>query len=420
MTIGQLQLLRNIGQFDNVGAGAQLAFTKLTLVYAENGRGKTTLAAVLRSAGNNEPQLVNERQRLGSANTPHIVIGRDAGAVMFQNGAWTATMPEVAVFDDVFVAANVCSGIEIETAHRQNLHELILGAQGVTLNTALQAHVARIEQHNQILRQREAAIPAAARGALTVDAFCALQAEPDIEQAIATAERNLTAAQAADGIRQHDNFKPLALPAFDTAALNDILRRTLPDLEAEAAALVRTHLQSLGRGGEAWVGEGMAMVKGASAGDGDPPCPFCAQSLNGSPLLRHYQAYFSDAYAGLKAAITQIGQGINAAHAGDVPAAFERAVRVATESKAFWQTFVDVPEISVDTAAIARDWNAAREAVHVILRSKAAAPLDAMALSPEALASIEAYHLQRNAVVAVSDETCARVALDGGFVLFFG
>ena len=87
MTIGQLQLLRNIGQFDNVGAGAQLAFTKLTLVYAENGRGKTTLAAVLRSAGNNEPQLVNERQRLGSANTPHIVIGRDAGAVMFQNGA---------------------------------------------------------------------------------------------------------------------------------------------------------------------------------------------------------------------------------------------------------------------------------------------------------------------------------------------
>ena len=147
----------------------------------------------------------------------------------------------------------------------------------------------------------------------------------------------------------------------------------------------------------------MAMVKGKFAGDGDPPCPFCAQSLNDFPRLRHYQAYFSDAYAGLKAAITQMGQGINAAHAGDVPAAFERAVRVPTESAAFWQTFVDVPEISADMAAIARDLNAAREVVHVILRSTAAAPLDATVLSPEALASIEAYHLQRNAVVALSD-----------------
>lgn len=40
--IEKIALLRNVGLFDSVDAGAQLPFSKLTLVHAENGRGKTT------------------------------------------------------------------------------------------------------------------------------------------------------------------------------------------------------------------------------------------------------------------------------------------------------------------------------------------------------------------------------------------
>lgn len=167
MSLDHLQLLRSVGQFDNVAAGARLPFSKLTLLYAENGRGKTTLAAIFRSAAINDPQLVNDRRRLGSAVTPHIVIGRQAGPVVFQNGAWAATVPEIVVFDDAFVAANVCSGIEIDPAHRQNLHEFILGAQGVALNGALQAQVARIEHHNQALRAREWVLSPSYRAAIS-------------------------------------------------------------------------------------------------------------------------------------------------------------------------------------------------------------------------------------------------------------
>ena len=45
------QLLRNVGQFDSVATGAQYPLTKLSLIYAENGRGKTTLAAELDLGG---------------------------------------------------------------------------------------------------------------------------------------------------------------------------------------------------------------------------------------------------------------------------------------------------------------------------------------------------------------------------------
>ena len=410
MTFERLALLRNVGQFDSVNAGAQLPLTRLSLVYAENGRGKTTLAAILRSLNTGEPALINERHRLGAANTPHVVLTFAGAPIVFQNGAWAAPLPRIAVFDDAFVAANVCSGIAIEAAHRQNLHELILGAQGVALNSTLQGHVARVEEHNRTLRVKGDAIPAAQRGALTVDAFCALAANPDIDAKIQEAERALSAAQSADAIRQAAVFAPLELPAFDPAAIDALLARNLPDLEAAAAARVREHLRSLGRGGETWVGEGMARVANASAGQGQDVCPFCAQDLAASPLIRHYQAYFSEAYDALKAAITATGQGINTTHGGDVPAAFERSVRVAVQSREFWRAFTDIPDIGVDTAAIARAWGAARDSVLTTLRAKAAAPLEPLALSAETRALIDAYGTHRASIAELSAALQARNA----------
>ncbi len=403
MSVDRFQLLRNTGQFDSVNAG-QLPLTKLTLIYAENGRGKTTLATILRSLSTGDARLISERHRLGSVHPPHIVLAAAGGAAhIFQNGAWNAALPQVAVFDDAFVAQNVCSGIEIEAAHRQNLHELILGAQGVQLNTALQQHIAAVEEHNRTLRERGEAIPVAVRGALTVDAFCALQADPQIDAKIQGAERRLAAARSADAIQRQADFLPLTLPAFDIPAINAILARDLPALEAGAAAHVQAHVARLGKGGEAWVGQGMARIGPVSEGHDHEVCPFCAQDLAGSPLIGHYQVYFGAEYQSLKADIASAISGVNAAHGGDIPAAFERAVRVTGQTAEFWTQFTEgVPAIEVDTAAIARAWGAARTAVLEILRAKQAAPLEPTALPAETLEAIAAYEELRGAINSLS------------------
>ncbi|MGX7742327.1 AAA family ATPase [Rhodopseudomonas parapalustris] len=398
----RISLLRNVGQFDSVNSGAQIPLSKQTFIYAENGRGKTTIAAILRSLSEGAAQLINERQRLGAQHPPHVVLTINGAPTVFQQGAWPAPLPSIAVFDDAFVAANVCSGIEIEAAHRQNLHELILGAQGVALNTALQRHVAAIEEHNRQLRLKQEAIPAAVRGALTVDAFCALAADANVDQKIQEAERNLAAARSSDTIRQRPLFTKLSLPSFDTAALNTVLGRDLADLEAAAAARVKEHLRRLGEGGEDWVANGMPRISRASDGRANEVCPFCEQDLRGSQLIRHYQAYFSEEYEALKAAITAAGRGIHAAHGGDIPAAFERAVRVAVQNREFWSEFTDVPEIDLDTAEIARTWTAAREAVLTVLRAKAASPLETAQLPADVLAAIEEYDTQRTLVERLS------------------
>jgi hypothetical protein len=58
---------------------------------------------------------------------------------------------EIAVFDDAFIGQNVYSGLTVEADHRQNLHELILGSEGIALNNAPQEAVDRIEEHNRAL-----------------------------------------------------------------------------------------------------------------------------------------------------------------------------------------------------------------------------------------------------------------------------
>ena len=407
MSLDCIRLLRNVGQFDSVDSGAQLPLARLSLIYAENGRGKTTLAAILRSAATGDAATINERRRLGSQHPPHIVIDHSGSSpLQFHNGAWSAHRPSIAVFDDFFVSQNICAGLEIDAAHRQNLHELILGSQGVALNSTLRAHVTRIEEHIRALRELGDAIPTAARGAFSVDAYCALPELPGVDQAVQEAERQLSAARSADAIGQAPVFTALALPAFDIPSLSALLARTLPDLEAAAAARVQAHLANLGRGGTAWVDSGLVQVSSVSAGLDHEICPFCAQGLSGSPLINHYQAYFGAAYKALKDEVLSSIRQLNTVHGDSLALAFERAVHEAERSRAFWDQFLDVPQISLDTVALIDAWAAARNAVSVALEAKRASPLDAAGLSDAALLAVQSYEAVKEAVDACSVALC--------------
>ena len=405
--IEQIKLIRNVGQFDSDSPGQQTSFADMTLIYAENGRGKTTLANLLRSLSTNNPTLIEERKRLRSGTTshakanPHIVVQADGQqSFVFQNGAWNSHLPEIAVFDDNFVVENVYSGIAVETDQKRKLHDLILGAKGIALNEALKGHISKIEEHNRTLKTKEKAIPVKARGTMNVEVFCALQQNPNIDDEIQQAERNLAAAKDADPINKQDEFKPLPLPAFDTAAIEAILQRDLPGLQVEATSRVKQHFEKLGKGAESWIGEGMQKI--ADSSDDEQRCPFCDQELKDSDIIAHYEAYFSDAYTSLKQAITDIGKSIADAHKGEIQSAFERAVSEAIQNGEFWRKFTDIPVIRVDTAEIARVWKAAREPILEILRAKLASPLEKMTLSEEILEAVKSYDGHREAITGLS------------------
>lgn len=404
--IRRIRLLRNVGQFDSVDAAAQIVLGRLVLIYAENGRGKTTLAAVLRSLATGDPIPITERRRLAAAHPPHVVLDCEGGPpdAIFQNGAWNRRLLHLALFDDVFVDANIHSGLAVDARHRQNLHELVMGARGVDLSRRLQGLVDRIEQHNRALREKAAAIPDSVREGFSVDDFCALAGLPGVDAEIEATERALAAARDQDAVRTTPLFETLGLPEFDADAVDTVLQRHLPDLDAAAEAQVRTHVAKLSAGGEQWLSDGMQRLPQAG---GEGTCPFCAQDLTGSALISHFRAYFSAAYRDLKQAIADALERVRRAHAGDVPAGFERAVRVAGERRAFWSRFCEIPDAGIDTAAVVRAWSAAREAVNSALTAKQAAPLERKALDQNARDAIATFDALRREIANLSDALIA-------------
>ena len=214
--IKRIKLLGNIGQFDSVDAGQHIQLEQLTLVYADNGRGKTTLASVLRSLADGDPIPIVERKRLSSSDSPHVVLEASDGfqTLVFQDGAWNSTLPSLHVFDDTFVDLNVHSGLNVSPQHRQNFHDIVLGPEAVALSKRLDEQLEKLEVHIQQLRTKAEAIPAWTRGPYSVDDFWALPAQHDIDNVIQETEFRLAAARDQDAIATTQELELLRLPSF--------------------------------------------------------------------------------------------------------------------------------------------------------------------------------------------------------------
>jgi len=92
-------VIKNVGKFQNCGAAGDIEFRKLSLVYAENGRGKTTLCAILRSLQNGDPLFITERRTVDSKADPQIDALTAGGKLTFHGKSWSGTYANMAIFD---------------------------------------------------------------------------------------------------------------------------------------------------------------------------------------------------------------------------------------------------------------------------------------------------------------------------------
>ena len=398
------KLIRNIGRFDSVTSAANHPFAQLTLIYAENGQGKTTLSAILRSLATGDPIPISERRRLAAQHPPQAIVAcTGSPPAIFENGAWNRTLQDVMVFDDVFVDQNVYSGLVVDSNHRKNLHELILGSQGIALNQQLQAHITRIEQHNSDLERLRKVIPASELGTLSVNQFCALPTNPNIDQEIQAAEQNLAASHKQDPIRNTPDLQLLRLPEIDLAAIETVLSSGLPDLDTTAAERVQAHLQSIGDDSERWVAAGMTR-QNAITEAGETNCVFCAQDLSKSPVIVHYRAFFGEAYKVHQQSIRNANSSFNQAHSEGAALLFERSVSMLVKCRHFWADFGKIPEINIDSAAVIADWSSVRTQVTQLFEQKKGAPLDVVTVPDKVRSSVEAYNARRNEIATLNQQ----------------
>ena len=108
---------------------------------------------------------------------------------MFENGAWNETLPELKIFDDVFVDEMSTPALKWKPSTGQNLHEFILGEQGVALSRKIRDLGTCISQLTSAMKEKANAIPQQMRGDLSVEEFCALPKVPDIAGKTEAVER---------------------------------------------------------------------------------------------------------------------------------------------------------------------------------------------------------------------------------------
>jgi wobble nucleotide-excising tRNase len=132
--------IKNVGRFLNYGASGDVDLKRYNLIFAENGRGKTTLCAILRSLSTGDPALVNGRTSLGVADTAEIrILLSDGSTPSFSKGAWTSTVSDLAIFDSTFVSENVYSGDAVDLVHKRKLYGVIVGKRGTEMAREIDA-----------------------------------------------------------------------------------------------------------------------------------------------------------------------------------------------------------------------------------------------------------------------------------------
>jgi len=111
----RIEEIQGIGLLHDAN-GKPFGLKKATLVYADNGRGKTTLAAILRSVSTGNSRLITGMKTVDGTLSPKAILQFQNGhKVKFENGTWSEERPEVLVFEIDFVNNNVHSGGVIGT-----------------------------------------------------------------------------------------------------------------------------------------------------------------------------------------------------------------------------------------------------------------------------------------------------------------
>ena len=288
--------ISNVGRFLDYGASGDVQLAKLSLIFGENGKGKTTLTSIIRSLQSGDGNHINGRTRLPAGGTPEVKLLHAGGMAEFKSGAWNAPLADIEIFDPHFIDDNVCSGLSVDHEHKRNLYRVIVGEQGVILSRRVDEIDGEIRTLNSQIGEKKGELKPHVTDGLDVDKFVVLAESDTIDELISKKEDEITALKSAAEITSKGSFSEIHVPATPSTA---ILAKTLTELSKEAADAVAVHVKSLSgmRSPEAWLEVGFASAKDV--------CPFCTQPIQGIPIVASYQAYFSRAYGNLKEEIRQ-------------------------------------------------------------------------------------------------------------------
>ncbi len=361
-----------------------------SFIFADNGRGKTTVCDILRSLQSGEGAYVLGRKRLGTPGDPEIDILLPAATTKFRHGKWDTIYPDISIFDSTFIHRNVFAGDYVDHDQKRNLYRVIVGEQGVLLAQAVDDLDGKIREATRDLGGKKQVLDLLLPPGIKLDDFIVLAPQPDIEKKIQDKEKEIAEATAtfnkAAEINMKAMLKHISLPVFPIG-LKELLSTTLETISKDAEATIREHVanHTTGATGD-WLSKGVGYVKNGT-------CPLCGQNINGLGLVAAYRSVFDATYQAFKGKPAAFKNALAAQFSTTPLASVQKLLGDNGVLVEFWRQFMPIimPGGSIYEDATA-SVNNVRSIVDELLQKKIAAPLDVITCPPEFDAALATYN----------------------------
>jgi len=341
-----------------------------TAIYSDNGRGKSTFAAVLHACHTSDATQLTARRTIDVDDAPEVKLLLENGAQLkYEGGAWNGTSPDITVFDSEFVERNVYSGFSVRTEQRQALLGFALGDTTVQLKKRV-VELSRAIQEQTTMRSEAEKLLSGLASPLSLQQFIALQPIDDAKDQVDKFQKHIDAAKNEQQLNERSNPTAVELVQFDLPAIFDVLARQLVDIEKTAEATVNAHLAKHGGFGlEDWISQGQEFL-------GTPDCPFCGQNVSGLELIDAYRSHFNTAYQDQKEEVAALETKIMSSLADRLAdlgfaAANTNAARIEA-----WKDQLEVNPPRLDGDAVREALVGARNVLIALAKRKFAAPLE--------------------------------------------
>jgi len=361
-----------IGRFENYISCGDVFFKKLTLIYGENGRGKTTLSAIFRSLMNNDPVHILERLTLGRKDDSLIDIKITGRNQIFENKKWQSiNNQKIEIFDAAFINENVFSGESVEHGHKKNLYRFVIGEKGVQVAQSVDALDYLIREKSGEITTKASEIQKFIFGSnISIEKFIALSRDSKIEDLIQKKEKSVEMVKKAAAIISKPLIQKIVLPELTDIEIKTILDKQIIGIAKEAEEKTKNHIKSnLDIDGEIWIQKGLEYVKNDN-------CPFCGQNCDHNSLIEAYKGYFDKEYNKLKDDIANSLKKVKNVFSESALIFVQRNYNSNEASAGFWSQYItfDMPELLFDE--IQKNWKDVRDLLISHLELKNSSPLE--------------------------------------------
>lgn len=363
--ITKITQIENLSRFKSFSSShSSLELSSANLLYAPNGRGKSTISDIVRSFLTNDTSIITQRASRVYPGTPAVHITHSSPLKHSHFGSaqtWSnlLTDTDCLVFDKAFIQQNVYAAT-VEHDHKKKMYTLLVGSGAI----AAKSEVSKKRQILTSVQKTKSDIAGqfarlGTRG-LNIEDFAAMTAEDETSLAKERADikKKLEAVGSPEIVKAKHELIKITHPYSVEEDLKDACTRTVTGGSKAAVQLVKEHSRQHIHGTSQQRKEFLASSVSAMGSEDAAHCPTCGQSLVGTPeeLVKALFTVFSNDYLLLRKQVLNEYESLERLNAESIEGAVKSNAELNLTRHSEWQAYIkELPAIDdlsgIDEAA---------------------------------------------------------------------